>query len=100
MLALVRDDTPRGTSDGAGWAENCAQVPELPAPNQRWTVFRKAAVISAVRGGWVPIEEVCRLYSISADEFAAWERDMDRYGIHGLRATRYQIYRGRDTQKK
>ncbi len=26
----------------------------LPRPRQRWTVRRKANVIEAVRGGWVP----------------------------------------------
>jgi Protein of unknown function (DUF1153) len=68
-------------------------LPKLPKPTQRWTVRRKAAVIEAVRGGWMPIEEACELYSISVDEFLAWERDIDRYGVHGLRTTRYQIYR-------
>src|SRR5438477_11085666 len=34
-------------------------VPELPRPSQRWTVRRKAAVVEAVRGGWMPIEEAC-----------------------------------------
>lgn len=67
--------------------------PELPAPGQRWTFLRKAAVIHTVRGGGVSIEEVCRLYSISVEEFRGWERDLDRHGVHGLRATRYQIYR-------
>ena len=71
-------------------------VPDLPRPSQRWTVRRKAAVIEAVRGGWVPIEEVCELYNISVDEFLAWERDLDRYGVHGLRTTRVQIYRKTD----
>jgi hypothetical protein len=74
------------------------RVPDLPTPGQRWTVRRKATVIHAVRGGWVPIEEVCELYNISVDEFLAWERDVDRYGVPGLRATRFQIYR--DTDKK
>jgi Protein of unknown function (DUF1153) len=73
-------------------------VPELPRAGQRWTVQRKAAVVEAVRGGWVPINEACVLYNISIDEFLAWERDLDRYGVHGLRTTRYQIYR--DTEKK
>ena len=68
-------------------------MPELPRPTQRWTVRRKAAVIEAVRGGWVSIDEICELYNVSVDEFLAWERDIDRYGIHGLRTTRYQIYR-------
>src|SRR5215211_3510084 len=72
-------------------------VPDLPSPTQRWTVARKTTVIRAVRGGWVPIEEVCELYSISVDEFIAWERDVDRYGVPGLRTTRLQIYR--DTEK-
>ena len=68
-------------------------MPELPRPTQRWTVRRKASVIEAVRGGWVSIDEICELYNVSVDEFLAWERDIDRYGIHGLRTTRYQIYR-------
>ena len=75
-------------------ADAFGSVPELPPPSERrWTIRRKAAVIEAVRGGWVPIEEVCRLYTLSVDEFLAWERDVDRFGIHGLRCTRYQIYR-------
>ncbi len=76
-----------------------AQMPELPRPGQRWTVRKKAAVIEAVRGGWVPIEEVVELYNVSVEEFLAWERDIDRYGIHGLRVTRYQIYRDTDVQR-
>src|SRR5436190_8568331 len=80
------------------WKDAFWPMPELPKPTQRWTVRRKAAVIAAVRGGWVPIEEACELYDISVDEFLAWERDLDRYGIHGLRTTRYQIYR--DTEPR
>ena len=69
-------------------------MPDLPRLyERRWTVRRKAAVIEAVRGGWVPIEEVCRLYNVSVDEFLAWERDIDEFGVPGLRSTRYQIYR-------
>lgn len=41
----------------------------------------------------MPIEEACRPYNISVDEFLGWERDIDRYGAPGLRTTRYQIYR-------
>src|SRR5215212_8713474 len=59
-------------------------VPELPKPHQRWTALRKARVVQALRSGWVPIEEICALYSISVDEFLAWVRDVDRYGVPGL----------------
>ena len=77
--ALTKDD----------WRDILDQVPELPSPGQRWTTRRKAALIQAVRGGWVPIEEACRQYKLSVDEFLAWERDIDRYGVPGLRTTRY-----------
>jgi hypothetical protein len=82
-----------GSADDPNNADEIGVMPELPSLSRRWTVRRKAAVIEAVRGGWVPIEEVCRLYKLSVDEFLAWERDIDRHGIHGLRSTRYQIYR-------
>lgn len=79
-------------------AELLDLVPDLPTPGQRWTVQRKLTVIQAVRGGWVPVEEVCQIYEISVDEFLAWERHVDRYGVPGLRTTRFQIYR--DTHKE
>ena len=68
-------------------------TPRLPTTSERWTVRRKAEVVEAVRGGWVAIEEACRLYQLSVDEFVAWERDLDRHGVPGLQSTRYQIYR-------
>jgi hypothetical protein len=77
-------------------AKDHGSMPELPLPGQRWTTRRKAAVVEAVRGGWVPIEELSQLYDLSADEIVAWERDIDRYGIPELRSTRLQIYRDTD----
>jgi hypothetical protein len=93
--ATVFDFRPKneGSADDPSLDDLLGQMPELPRPRQRWTVRRKAAVIEAVRGGWVRIEEVIQLYNLSVDEFLAWERDIDRFGVHGLRATRYQIYR-------
>jgi hypothetical protein len=78
------------------WHDFLGPLPELPSPGERWTARRKAVVVEAVRGGWMPIEEACRLYNISVDEFLAWERDLDRNGVPGLRSTRYQIYRDTD----
>jgi hypothetical protein len=75
------------------------QVAELPSVGQRWTVRRKAAVIAAVRAGWLPVEDVCQLYTLSVDELLAWERDIDRNGVPGLRVTRYQIYRDTDARR-
>ena len=95
LLRLLRN---ADSSDEPNNADAFHSMPELPSLGRRWTVRRKAAVIEAVRGGWVPIEEACRLYKLSVDEFLAWERDIDRHGLHGLRSTRYQIYR--DTEER
>jgi hypothetical protein len=63
-------------------------IPVLPTAGKRWTRFRKATVITAVRHGFVPVEEVCELYRLSVDELLAWERDFDRFGVNGLLAKR------------
>ena len=95
----MHDHTPSDTSSNEDCTEVFDPMPALPSPQQRWTVQRKAAVIEAVRGCWMPIEEACSLYNISVDEFLNWERDIDRNGIPGLRSTRYQIYRDTNVRR-
>ena len=53
----------------------------------------KAALVSAVRDGKMNIEDACRYYMLSTEEFAAWERAIEAYGVAGLRVTRLQVYR-------
>jgi hypothetical protein len=75
----------------AGAANHGSGASSEPAPsNRRWTVRRKAAIVEAVRSGRVSLDAICQAYKLSIEEFLAWERDMDRYGVPGLRATRYQ----------
>jgi Protein of unknown function (DUF1153) len=88
-----------GSPSDDDWADAFGPMRKLPSPGQRWTVRRKAALIEAVRGGWLAIDEACRRYALSVDEFLAWERDMDRNGVHGLRSTRYQIYRDTEARR-
>ena len=66
----------------------------LPAPHTtRWVVRRKAEVVAAVNGGLLSIDEVCERYSLTIEEFASWQRSVDRSGMQGLRVTRLQHYR-------
>lgn len=66
---------------------------DLPAPGtKRWVARRKAAVVAAVRSGAIGLEEACHRYRLSDEEFFAWERGMENYGVPGLRTTRLQIY--------
>ena len=54
----------------------------LPPPDTtRWVVRRKAEVVAAVNGGLLTIDEVCSRYRLSPEEFASWQRAIDRSGI-------------------
>ena len=71
--------------------ESSAYLP--PADTKRWVARRKAAVVAAVRSGALSLEEACRRYRLSEEEFHAWERGIATHGVADLRITRLQIYR-------
>ncbi len=67
---------------------------DLPPSNtKRWVIRRKAEVVAAVRGGLISLDEACRRYTLSVEEFLSWQRAIDQHGLAGLRATRIQDYR-------
>jgi hypothetical protein len=66
----------------------------LPPPDTaRWVARRKAEVVAAVNGGMLTIEEVCERYGLTLEEFASWQRAIDRSGMEGLRVSKAQYYR-------
>ena len=78
-------------------AADVSALHDLPSPDtRRWVVRRKAVVVQAVRNGTITLQEACRRYRLSVEEFLAWQRAIERYGIPGLRVTRLQIYRDTD----
>jgi uncharacterized protein DUF1153 len=67
---------------------------QLPPPDtRRWTIRLKAAMLEALRSGALSLEKASERYALPFEELRTWERDFERYGVHGLRATRLQIYR-------
>jgi len=69
-------------------------VNDLPNPDtKRWVIRRKAEVVAAVRGGLLSLEEACNRYTLTVEEFLAWQKAIDRHGLAGLRTTRIQQYR-------
>lgn len=72
-------------------------IANLPPPNtKRWNMHRKAEVVAAVRGGLLSLDDACKRYSLSIDEFVIWQRLIKQHGLPGLRATKAQDYiRGR-----
>ena len=76
---------------------NILTLADLPPSNttQRWVIKRKALVVCGVRGELLSLEDACRKYTLTVDEFQSWERDVDRFGLKGLRVTKLQQYRRR-----
>jgi len=71
---------------------SCTTVDLPPSDTKRWVARRKAAVVTAVRSGAIGLEEACRRYELSEEEFLVWERGIANHGVAGLRITRLQIY--------
>lgn len=67
---------------------------DLPDPStRRWVARRKAEVVTAVRAGLLTFEAACERYNISHEEYASWERAIDKHGMNGLRVTKIQDFR-------
>ena len=54
----------------------------LPPPDtKRWVIRRKAEVIAAVRGGLLSLDDACKRYKLTIDEFVAWQRSTTGMGF-------------------
>jgi len=69
-------------------------VADLPSPGAtRWVIRRKAEIVLAVHGGLLSLEDACRRYQLTAEEFSAWQQAIERHGLLGLRSTHLKDYR-------
>ena len=94
MLQLQQRINSRGEKFVIGPTGAPLTLSDLPPPDtQRWVIRRKAEVVAAVRGGLLTLDEACTRYSLTNEEFLAWQQSIDRYGMAGLRTTRIQQYR-------
>ncbi len=67
---------------------------DLPGPGpQRWHPRRKAEVVAAVAGGLLTVDAACERYDLTIEEYASWQRGVERDGLRGLRTTGIQRYR-------
>jgi hypothetical protein len=70
------------------------RIEDLPSPDtKRWVIRRKAEVVAGVRSGLITLEDACKRYKLSIEEFLSWQRMIDNHGLRGLRVTRLQDYR-------
>ena len=83
-----------GTLPSAYAPELESDAEALPPPNtKRWVIRRKAAVVNAVKGGILSLEQACERYKLSTEEFFTWQTLVEQHGVPGLRVTRLQTYR-------
>ena len=73
---------------GRGRLPSLADLP--PPETRRWVARRKAQIVAAVQAGVLDLDEACRRYSLSAEEYTSWEQAILR---HALRVTRLQEFR-------
>lgn len=67
---------------------------DLPPPDlKRWVSRRKAEVVLAVEGGLLTLDEACRRYKLTVEEFLSWEHSLENYGLNGLKVSHAQQYR-------
>ena len=67
---------------------------DLPPRNtSRWVIKRKVTVVLAVSSGLLTLEEACKMYGLSEEEFGLWETAMLNHGRRGLRVTHLKKYR-------
>ncbi len=67
---------------------------DLPPPDlKRWVNRRKAEVVLAVEGGLISLEEACRRYALSVEEFLSWEYELTRNGLEGLKLRHLREHR-------
>ncbi|MDB5670751.1 MAG: hypothetical protein JWO25_1710 [Alphaproteobacteria bacterium] len=72
--------------------QSCLTLADLPSPEtRRWVARRKAEVVAAVQAGLLPLEEALRLYRLTIEEFASWQRALLRHGLGGLKASRLHV---------
>jgi hypothetical protein len=89
---------PTLRENGADWlldVGSASTLEGLPSTDtKRWVIRRKAEVVAAVRAGVISLEDACKRYTLSVEEFLSWQRLVDSHGLPGLRVTRLQDYRG------
>src|SRR5262245_2476215 len=62
-------------------------IADLPPPRTtRWVLSRKVAVVLAVRGGLLSLDDACKRYELSVQEFQAWQSAIARRGLLNQRA--------------
>ncbi len=90
-MYLRKIDGPRAVTLPDGSIMTRADLP--PIETRRWVASRKAAVVKAVSGGLITVDEAKKRYGLSDEEFDSWTALCASHGEAALKTTRLQRYR-------
>jgi len=88
--SVDEEETFAGRRAGPNLGLDTSQIEKaglsLPPPGaMRWWPHRKAAVVAAVRGGVLSLNEAQERYALSIEEYLTWQHGIDLFGLAGLR---------------
>lgn len=91
-MFIKKIDGPRAVTLPDGTIMTRADLP--PRDTCRWVASRKAAVVRAVCGGLITVDEAKSRYGLSDEEFESWQLAVTRFGEAALKTTCLQQFRG------
>src|SRR5260221_11827212 len=90
------DPHPAAKSAPGNWLDLVGPIGSLdslpPPETKRWVIRRKAEGVAAGRAGIFSLEEGCRRYTLSIQEFLSWQRLIGRHGFPGIAVPRLQDF--------
>jgi hypothetical protein len=85
-MQTIQQELGSGSAEkGEASADKWAGLPLPPPGATRWWPHRKAAVVAAVRGGLLSLNEAQERYALSIEEYLTWQHGIDLFGLAGLR---------------
>ncbi len=90
-MFIKKIDGPRAVTLPDGTIMTRADLP--PSDTRRWVASRKAAVVKAVRGGLITVDEARKRYALSEEEYDSWASAIASHGEAALKTTRLQEFR-------
>ena len=72
MLKLENSNRVSYVIGPQGYVLTLADLPSTSS--KRWTVYRKAEVVAAVRGGLLSLDGAYERYSLTVEEFVSWQQ--------------------------
>jgi hypothetical protein len=66
---------------------------QAPPLIKRWPPAMKAKVLEEVREGTLSLDEACKRYALSIEEYLTWQQGIDLFGLAGLQVNKQQELR-------